>query len=788
MDNIDNNLNEESLQQRNTNPSRFTNLPSINSDENAENPLIPPEEQVITSSVRRRVQVTKEKIETGCLNILSAKYESLDYDTCENYLFLDEERKKGFKFVTRKSISRWFIFLLIGIITALIACVIDISIEELSTRKYATLSDSVDKYVIEGKLYIPFLLWVALNIIPVFIGSTLVSYVEPVAGGSGIPQVKCYLNGVKIPRVVRIKTLIVKTVGVILSVVGGLAGGKEGPMIHAGAVVAAGISQGKSSTFRKDLGIFKYFRDDHEKRDFVSGGAAAGVSAAFGAPVGGVLFSLEEGTSFWNQGLTWRTFLSSVVSTFTLNVVLSTYHGVPGNLNYPGLLNLGKFETFKYQLYELPIFVLMGVLGGFLGASWNHMNYKLAVFRMRYIKKGHSKVIEACLVAAVSATIGFLMMFLINDCKPLGQDPTKYPTQLYCEDGEYNVLASIWFQTPEASVRSLFHDPPNTHNALSLASFVLVYYFLACWTYGLSTSIGLFIPTLLTGAAWGRLVSMGLTNIFPDSAIAQPGKYALIGAAAQLGGVVRMTISLTVIIMETTGDISFALPLIITLIAAKWTGDFFNEGIYDTYIQLSGVPLLPWEPPPLTHNIYASEVMSHPVVTLKCVENVGHIVELLRLTSYNGFPVVDSPVSDQMEVTTYGRIRGLILRDQLIIILLHKIFNETADSWDETNLDIFRDHYPRYPTANAHLVTDQEKTYSVDLRPFMNPSPYTVLHSASLPRMFRLFRALGLRHLPIVNDTNEVIGMVTRKDLARYRVWRHQGRVGVEELLISKEI
>lgn len=148
-----------------------------------------------------------------------------------------------------------------------------------------------------------------------------------------------------------------------------------------------------------------------------------------------------------------------------------------------------------------------------------------------------------------------------------------------------------------------------------------------------------------------------------------PGKYALIGAAAQLGGIVRMTISLTVIIMETTGNISFALPLIVTLIAAKWTGDFFNEvrtktkqhnktlgmrtffvfkGIYDTLIQLSGVPLLPWEPPPLVHNIYASEVMSHPVVTLRGVENVGHIVELLKLTSYNGFPVVDPPQSDQV--------------------------------------------------------------------------------------------------------------------------------------------
>ena len=49
---------------------------------------------------------------------------------------------------------------------------------------------------------------------------------QPVAGGSGIPQVKCYLNGVKVPRVVRIKTLVVKTIGVISAVVGGLAGGK----------------------------------------------------------------------------------------------------------------------------------------------------------------------------------------------------------------------------------------------------------------------------------------------------------------------------------------------------------------------------------------------------------------------------------------------------------------------------------------------------------------------------------------------------------------------------------
>lgn len=85
---------------------------------------------------------------------------------------------------------------------------------------------AVDKYVTQGKLYIPYFQFVLYNIIPVLIGSTLVAYVEPCAGGSGIPQVKCYLNGVKIPRIVRFKTLLVKSIGVICSVVGGLAGGK----------------------------------------------------------------------------------------------------------------------------------------------------------------------------------------------------------------------------------------------------------------------------------------------------------------------------------------------------------------------------------------------------------------------------------------------------------------------------------------------------------------------------------------------------------------------------------
>ena len=70
--------------------------------------------------------------------------------------------------------------------------------------------------------------------------------------------------------------------------------------------------------------------------------------------------------------------------------------------------------------------------------------YLSSAHSRRYLAKPWLKMLEAMIVAAVSATAGFLMIYQIYDCKPFGKDPTDNPIQMYCNDGEYHVIGAIW--------------------------------------------------------------------------------------------------------------------------------------------------------------------------------------------------------------------------------------------------------------------------------------------------------------------------------------------------------
>ena len=631
--------------------------------------------------------------------------------------------------------------------------------------------------------------------------ASLFVYLEPVSGGSGIPEIKCFLNGIDLPRVVRVKTLICKVVGVTFSVAAGLPVGKEGPMVHSGAVVAAGISQGRTNFWGVDTSFSKFsdFRNDREKRDFVACGAAAGVTSAFGAPIGGILFSLEEGASYWSTKLTWRAFFCAMITLGTLFTV-KNFDSWWGQANMDKLFSFGEFNSLtgdnaNFSIWELSLFIMIGCLGGLIGAVFNAANEHLTIWRMKNVNysKGR-RFVEVLCISVLVTTVSFVMPLLWNRCTELPSDMADWSNQekklvealvpFQCEAGkEYNEVASLIFTDADTAIKQLFHfreagqDDSSTFSSAALFLFFLPYIAMATITYGIAVPSGLFVPSLLSGAAFGRLFGHLLHKLDHTSGtFADSGTYALMGAAAVLGGMARMTISLTVILLEATGDMQYVLPLMFTLMAARFTGNVFNEGLYDIHIKLKSIPFLEPEVPTIAekHEIVAGQVMSTDVKCLRPVERAGVVYDLLRNCSHGTFPIVDTASS--------GTLYGTAARSMLCTLLQRRAFGpaDALSDYDEgggcdslgprrlsplVQWDTIERVYPRYPSIDDVDMRAGDRNCWLDLRPYANTAPYTVNETASIQRTYRLFRTLGLRFLCVVNHHNQVVGIITRKDL-----------------------
>jgi H+/Cl- antiporter ClcA len=241
--------------------------------------------------------------------------------------------------------KRWVLTFIIGVLAGLVGTFITFFTRKLTDYKFEKVRrvmDAEDEGTYRGS---SFFCYLGFNLLYVSV-AILCVYIEPVSAGSGIPEVKCYLNGINVPRIVRVRTLFCKAFGVLFSVAAALPVGKEGPMIHSGSVIGASLAQGTRGLFGTlgDTRVLE-FRSDPEKRDFVACGAAAGVATAFGAPIGGVLFALEEGASFWSTQLTWRAFFCGMITIYTLYVV-RTSEDLWGSADSTKMFSFGEF-TYK---------------------------------------------------------------------------------------------------------------------------------------------------------------------------------------------------------------------------------------------------------------------------------------------------------------------------------------------------------------------------------------------------------------------------------------------------------
>jgi chloride channel 7 len=154
----------------------------------------------------------------------------------------------------------------------------------------------------------------------------------------------------------------------------------------------------------------------------------------------------------------------------------------------------------------------------------------------------------------------------------------------------------------------------------------------------------MFVPSLLSGAAFGRLLGHLLHKLDNTrGTFADSGTYALMGAAAICGGIARMTISLTVMILEATGDMQYVLPLMLTVMCARLVGNIFGEGLYDIHIHSRNLYFLE-EDEGLSnhvelHDLTVREIMTKRPICLRPVVRVGEVFDMLTKVQHHCFPI-----------------------------------------------------------------------------------------------------------------------------------------------------
>ncbi|OJT09778.1 H(+)/Cl(-) exchange transporter 3 [Trametes pubescens] len=467
------------------------------------------------------------------------------------------------------------------------------------------------------------------------------------------------------------------------------------------------------------------------KRRLLAAAAAAGVSVAFGSPLGGVLFGLEELDAFFDDGdVMWRGFVTSVIAAVSLQYI-----------DPFGTSKLVLFQVTEsrsvWRAFELIPWVFLSVVGGLLGSLLIKLNTAAAVYRRHSILHDWP-IVEVVAFTAITAAVSYPMVFMRVQSSELVANLFQ---ECDVAKGDYHGLcnpSAIW-----ANVFLL------TLTALAKVGFT-------AWTFGMMVPAGIFLPTITIGASLGRavgLITQGLHRAYPTAWLfascppdptvrcVSPGFYAVIGASAMLGGVTRMTISLVVILFELTGALSHVLPIMISVMVSKWVADAFGkDGIYSTWIAMRQYPWLPARE--FRDDGQTAAHVMKGAANLVVVHDdalLGVLDELARMHAFRGFPVVRG-----------DQLLGFVLRDKLRAAI-DAIFAENP-AGDRRCTFVPPSHAAEGDSSVLNLSSLLEEAV-LQLR-----------KDVPLELVVNMFQKLNLRHI-LFSDGGKLTGMVTKTDV-----------------------
>ena len=491
--------------------------------------------------------------------------------------------------------------------------------------------------------------------------------------------------------------------------------GAEGPIVQIGAAISSAVGA-----------LFRIAR--HQMPTLVGCGCAAGISAIFNAPIGGLLFTLEVILRDFSIRTVTPIIVASVVANVTMRAIvpaLSQWLHGGGEAAYITVFAapqryFGQDVLLNWS--EAGNFVLLGVACGLLGAALTRsMHIGERGFRRLITGSGWIKALRPAVGGAILGLMGLVSVLIVQRGTGGPFQFETYPQPAFYGDG-YGIIEQLL--SPSLYLRF------ETLILLALLAGLCAAKIVATVvTLGSGGSGGVIAPSLLIGATTGGCLGVLLrsTGLFTD---VRPEAYALIGMAAVLAAVVHAPLASILILFEISGEEKVLLPAMLGVVVALGTARLLTpDSFYVLALRRRGVRVGGIDPA-LLRRLSVEQVSLEPATLIEAEEPLGSLVARLERLQKRDLIVVDRQ----------GAFAGFLPAEDVQTALL------------------------RPPGEVEQLRVKDLVRSDIPL----------VLNTDDLAHVFELFASLNVSHLPVgLADATDnqrpgrAIGMISRAGVFR---------------------
>lgn len=454
----------------------------------------------------------------------------------------------------------WIYLPLIGMLTFIVAYSVSASANAISDFVISPLATLIGKHFGQSG---PMWATASLRGASLAISFLLVLYLSPqYAAGSGIPEMKCVLSGVMMPRMLNLRTLLAKMVGLTFSLASSISIGRLGPFIHMSGIIAALVSK------------IPWFSTLHNSARFqlqaLSAAMAAGVGATFGAPIGGTMLSIEVmSTYYYIHWLPMAMYCSIMGYYFVVSFVEAESHAFfSADVNVELQLESGK---------RLLTYITLGIICGVVGAAL--VQFTKMAFQVRRKYFTNATPVRTTVMVAMFAVFHTVLAVKVGGIIAMPQ--RNGVGSLFSEEHD----SQYWFETGWKPFGRKHWD-----SSASLLISLGIKFVLTGISLIMPVPAGTFMPIFETGALLGRAfgeVCCGFA--FVDWV--DPRATAIIGAAALTSGALHTT-SVAVVMLELTREAIDVLPLAVGVIVSYGVSKQLCSDLFSEFIKIRRLPFI----------------------------------------------------------------------------------------------------------------------------------------------------------------------------------------------------